>query len=30
MKTYDEMKENVFRRIEDIEAEKKRNRKIYT
>ncbi|MBR1432425.1 hypothetical protein [Ruminococcus sp.] len=30
MKTYDEMKENVFRRIEDIEAEKKRKRKIYT
>lgn len=30
MKTYDEMKENVFRRIEDTEAEKKRKRKIYT
>ena len=30
MKTYDEMKENVFRRIEDIETEKKRKRKIYT
>lgn len=30
MKTYDEMKENVFHRIEDTEAEKKRKRKIYT
>ena len=29
MKTYDEMKDSVFRRMDEYEAEKKRRRKIY-
>lgn len=29
MKTYEEMKDEVFRRVDDFEAEKKRRRKLY-
>ena len=29
MKTYEEMKDEVFRRVDDFEADKKRRRKLY-